>query len=67
MMVERTIRITALPSELPLERVKTALKHAAADIGDQFRLALGDTIELRRPLGEGPLTIGDRRERNVAT
>src|SRR5689334_744900 len=49
-------------SEGTFERIKAALEHASADIGNQFAFLVGRAIEIGRPLDEGPVMIGDRGE-----
>src|SRR4030081_1696190 len=49
-------------SEHALECIEAALKHAGSDRIDEFRLALGGTVEFGRPLQEGFFTVGNRRE-----
>src|ERR1700687_3356061 len=53
---------TASAPEHALERIEAALKHAASDRADQFGLALGRTVEFRRPFQEGLVAVGDRRQ-----
>src|SRR4029079_18432661 len=51
-----------LASKGALERVKTALEHAAADIADEFVLALGRTVELGAPFQKRLVAVGHRRQ-----
>src|SRR6266480_687079 len=58
-MVLLTMRGT-LASESALERVEAALKHATADIVDEFILPLGRAIELGGPFEERLIAVGHR-------
>src|SRR5206468_3802652 len=64
---DRRTRITTRrprePSRLPrddlFQRVEAGLEHVLADLLGQRPLALGGAVELRPPLGEGTVALGD--------
>src|SRR5262249_52425539 len=60
--VDRTMRITASSSELPLERIEAALEDAAPDVRHQLGFAFRRTVEFRGPLDKGAVAVSDRRE-----
>src|SRR6185503_10806253 len=64
MTADRTTLIMAvqLTPDEGLQMREPGLEHALADLVGQGLLSLGRTVELRRPLGEGPVAVGHRRE-----
>src|SRR5450631_4393696 len=62
MIVLLTMCGTPSASEHALECIEAALKHPGSDGVDEFALALGRAVEVRRLLQEAASTVGDRRQ-----
>src|SRR3546814_5295873 len=61
MTVERCTWATSA-SKLPLQGLEAALEDGAADAGGELGLAFDGAVEARRPLGEGAVAVGHRRQ-----
>ena len=55
-------RVTLINGRNCFQRIERRLEHALPDLLRKLALALGRTVELGRPFGEGAIAVGDRRE-----
>src|SRR5918999_5884172 len=64
-IVSQPPRAPSAPSaalQLGFQRIEAALKHALADVLHQLARALWRALELRAPLCEGAVAVGDGRQ-----